>query len=160
MSTNPQLVILIGLQGCGKTTFFNARLAATHVHVSKDEFRNAKNRNKRQAQLIEAALGQSRSVAVDNTNPTSADREPLIELGRSFGAEIVGYYFESRIEECLKRNRLREGKGTVPDVALYSTLRKLERPVYVEGFDRLFYVRMSEPFCFEVEEWIEEQEIK
>jgi signal recognition particle GTPase len=83
VSTNSQLAIFIGLQGCGKTTFFNARLAATHVHVSKDEFRNAKNRNKRQAQLIEAALGQSRSVAVDNTNPTSADREPLIELGRS-----------------------------------------------------------------------------
>ena len=155
---NSQIVIFIGLQACGKTTFFNSHLAATHVHVSKDAFRNARNRNKRQAQLVEAALGQGRSVVVDNTNPTATDRAPLIEAGRSFQAEIVGYYFESRIEDCLKRNRLREGKSRVPDVALYATISKLERPSYVEGFDRLFYVRTGEPFHFQVEQWVVEEE--
>jgi hypothetical protein len=72
-STKSQLVIFIGLQGCGKTTFFNSRLTATHTHVSKDEFRNAKNRNKRQANWGEWA---GPPVAVDNTNPTAAERAP------------------------------------------------------------------------------------
>jgi len=158
LTTHSQLVIFIGIQGCGKTSFFNMHLAATHVHVSKDHFRNAKNRDVRQAQLVETALSESRSVAVDNTNPTAADRAPLVEAGRRFGVEIVGYYFESRIEECLKRNRLREGKSRVPDVALYATLSKLERPLYLEGFDRLFYVKTGEPFQFEVQEWIEDED--
>jgi len=157
-SANLQLVIFIGLQGCGKTTFFNTQLAETHLHVSKDEFRNAKSRNKRQARMIEDGLSQRRSVAVDNTNPTAAERAPLIEAGRRFAAEIVGYYFESRIEDCLKRNCLREGKSRVPDVALYATLSRLERPGYVEGFDRLFYVRTGALFHFEVEQWIAEEE--
>ena len=73
----------------------------------------------------------------------------------------MGYYFESRIQECLKRNSLREGKSRVPDVALYATLSKLERPFYQEGFDRLFYVRTGEPFQFKVEQWVvEEEEVK
>jgi predicted kinase len=30
-----ELVVLIGLPAAGKTSFYRARLAATHVHVSK-----------------------------------------------------------------------------------------------------------------------------
>jgi predicted kinase len=36
------LVILIGLQGSGKTTFYRTHFAATHEQVSKDRFRHNK----------------------------------------------------------------------------------------------------------------------
>jgi hypothetical protein len=80
-----ELVIFVGLQASGKSTFFRERFAATHEHVSKDLFRNNRDRNRRQAQLIEAALGKGVSVVVDNTNPTVEDRRSLIRLGRRFG---------------------------------------------------------------------------
>src|SRR5918911_192813 len=133
-----ELVIFIGLQASGKSTFFRDRFAATHVHVSKDRFRNNKNPNKRQAQLIEAALQEGKSVVVDNTNPTGKERRSLIELGRQYGAKIVGYYFESEVRRCLERNQQRIGKTRVPDVALYATAKKLVPPSYSEGFDELF----------------------
>jgi predicted kinase len=137
-----ELVIFVGLQASGKSTFFRERFAATHEHVSKDLFRNNRNRNRRQAQLIEASLGAGSSVVVDNTNPTVEDRRPLIELGRRFGARIVGHYFDSTVRQCIERNRLRAGKEKVPDVAIYATAKKLAPPSYAEGFDELSRVRL------------------
>jgi len=138
-----ELVIFIGLQASGKSTYFRERFASTHELVSKDLFPNNRNRNRRQAQLIEAALGAGSSVVVDNTNPTVEDRQPLIRLGGEHGAKIVGYYFEATAREGVERNRLRAGKAKVPDVAIYATAKKLVPPSYSEGFDELFRVRLT-----------------
>ena len=144
-----ELVIFAGLQASGKSTFFRERFAATHDHVSKDLLRNNKNPNRRQAQLIEASLRIGSSVVVDNTNPTVEDRRTLIELGREFGAKIVGYYFDSTVRQCIERNRRRAGIARVPDVATYATARRLAPPVYPEGFDELHRVRLIDS-SFEV----------
>jgi predicted kinase len=145
----PELVIFVGLQASGKSTYFRERFAATHEHISKDLFPNNKNRNRRQAQLIEAALRTGSSVVVDNTNPTVEDRRPLIQLGRELGARIVGCYFESTVRQCVGRNRRRKGKAQVPDVAIFATAKRLVPPSYPEGFDELFRVRITDESTFE-----------
>src|SRR5215211_8785068 len=145
-----ELVIFVGLQASGKSSFFRERFAATHEHVSKDLFRNNRDRNRRQTQLIESALGRGSSVVVDNTNPAVEDRQPLIELGREFGAQVVGYYFDSTVRQCVGRNRRRTGKDRVPDVAIFATAKKLVPPSYSEGFDALFRVRLTDDSTFEV----------
>lgn len=145
-----ELVIFTGLQGAGKSTFFRNYFAATHELVSKDLFRNNKNPSRRQAQLIEAALQAGRSVVVDNTNPSVESRQSAIEIGRKYGAEIAGYYFESQVKSCLERNRQRLGKARVPDVAIYATDKKLVRPSFAEGFDKLSLVRIAGNSDFEV----------
>jgi len=147
-----EMVILIGLQASGKSTFFHTYFAATHEHISKDRLRNIKHPGMRQVQLIEEALKKGHAVVIDNTNPTVEDREPLIHLGRMYDAEINGYYFESQVRQCLERNRLREGKARVPDVAIYVTARKLVRPSYAEGFDKLFIVRITGDSTFEIQD--------
>ena len=148
-----ELIIFIGLQGSGKSTFYRTCLAATHEHVSKDVLGNNKNPNRRQLQLIERALQAQHSVAVDNTNPTIEVRRPLIELGRQYGATIIGYYFEADLKQSLERNRQRAGKAKVPDVALYVTFKKLESPSYAEGFDKLYSVRITGSADFEISAW-------
>lgn len=100
---------------------------------------------RRQEQLIAAALGEGRSVVVDNTNPAVAVRAPLIALARANGAEVVGYFFRTEAADALRRNRAREGRWRVPDVAIFATRKKLETPTYEEGFDRLFEVTLDEP---------------
>jgi predicted kinase len=146
-----ELVIFIGLQASGKSTFFRKYFAATHEHVSKDLMRNNKKPARRQAQLIEAALQAGRCVVVDNTSPRVEDRTPLIELGNLYGARIVGYYFESKVSECRDRNQQRSGKAKVPDIAIYATIKKLVPPTYAEGFHQLFYVRMAGDSEFQVQ---------
>ena len=133
----PELIIFVGMQASGKSTYYRAQLAATHVHVSKDLMKGAGNRDAKQRDLIATALAAGRSVVVDNTNPTPAVRAPLIELGKAHGARVVAYYFEITVKEAIARNRLREGKARVPDVAIYVTSRKIVPPSFDEGFEEV-----------------------
>jgi predicted kinase len=148
-----EVVILIGLQGSGKTTLYGQRFADTHAYISRDRLRNNRRPRRREQYLIRAALSEGRSVVVDNTHPTAADRAPIIGLAREFGARVIGYYFESDVEACLARNRQREGKACVPDIALYATIKIIERPTESEGFDTLYCVRPVENGGFEVAPW-------
>ena len=147
-----EMVILIGLPGSGKTTFRNQRLAATHVIISKDLMRNNPRPARRQAQLIEQALSAGQSVVVDNVNATLEQRAELIRCARSHGARVVGFYFESSVQDCLSRNSAREGKARVPDVAVYSMAKILRVPEIQEGFDELYRVRLGGPDGFVVEQ--------
>jgi len=146
-------VILIGLPASGKSTFYRERLAATHDLVSKDAIRNNRQPQRRQEQLIQQALAAGRSVAVDNTNPRLADRAPIIAIARRFGAEVAGYYFPTEAQVALRRNRARQGRDRVPDVAVFVAKKRLEPPTYAEGFDHLFTVIVNEQTrAFEVHE--------
>ncbi|HEX6099347.1 MAG TPA: ATP-binding protein [Thermoanaerobaculia bacterium] len=133
----PELIIFVGMQAAGKSTYYRAHLAATHVHVSKDLMPTVRDRDTKQRDLIVAALAAGKSVVVDNTNPTPAVRAPLIELGKAMGARVVAYYFEITPKEAVARNRGREGKARVPDVAIFVTAKKLVPPSFDEGFDEV-----------------------
>ena len=139
-----ECVILIGLPGSGKSTFYRERFASTHALVSKDVMRNNRQPQRRQEQLLTEALAAGRSVVVDNTNPRIADRAPIIAIARRFGADVAGYFFPTDAGVALRRNRAREGRERVPDVAIFATRKRLELPTYDEGFDHLFTVGVKE----------------
>jgi predicted kinase len=138
-----EVIVLIGLQGSGKSTFYRTYYTASHVCVSKDLFRNNRRPQRRQMYLIEEALKAGRSIVVDNTNPTEADRALIIELARRYQAVVIGFSFESRLADCLERNARRMGRERVPDKALDITSRRLRAPTLGEGFDRLFQVSIA-----------------
>ena len=131
------LVIMIGLQGSGKSTFFMQNLSNEFVRVNLDTLKTRHQENL----LIEECLKNGKSYAIDNTNPTKEDRKRYIPLAKSQGYKIIGYFMESKIKDCIARNSLREGKACVPMVAIASTSKKLEMPSYDEGFDELYYVK-------------------
>jgi predicted kinase len=83
-------------------------------------------------------------VVVDNTSPRVADRAPLIAAARRHGARVVGYFLDTPRAECLQRNRGREGRARVPDVAVHVTAARLQPPTREEGFDELFSVRAKD----------------
>jgi len=139
-----ECVILIGLPASGKSTFFRERFAGTHDHVSKDLLRHNTRPERRQEQLIGESLASGRSVVIDNTNPSVAVRASLIAAARRHGAEVVGYFFVTEAGDALRRNRAREGRDRVPDVAIFTVRKRLEPPTVAEGFDRLYVVRMNE----------------
>ncbi|MCO1574690.1 ATP-binding protein [Crossiella sp. SN42] len=146
-----ELAILIGLQASGKTTFYRRRLAATHEHVSKDNFPRARHRQRRQLRLIDEALAAGRDVAVDNTNPDAETWQPLIELGRGHGARVVAYWFPPDPVGSAARNALRPLETRVPEVGLRATLGRLRRPRLADGFDEVRTVRFDGAGGFTVE---------
>ena len=144
-----QLVIFVGLQAAGKSSFFRERFASTHAHVSKDLMpRAAHDKESRQLAQVEQALLIGQPVVVDNTNPRAADRAPLIELARRYEARVVGYFFEPGIQDSLRRNAAREPQ--VPKVAIFTTAKKLQPPSFEEGFDEIHHVRLAEGGGFSV----------
>lgn len=151
-SDRPQMILFIGVQAAGKSTFYKHFLYSTHVRVNLDML---KTRN-RERLLITACLEGGVSFVVDNTNPTRADRDRYMDMavGRNF--EVVGYYFQSRLSSCLSRNMARQSIEQVPDTAIRATHSKLVLPQVSEGFDRLYYVRAAAGF--EVKEWDDNEE--
>jgi len=144
-----QLVIFVGVQAAGKSSFFRERFASTHAHVSKDLMpRAARDKESRQLAQVEQALLIGQPVVVDNTNPRAADRAPLIELARRYEARVVGYFFEPGIQDSLRRNAAREPQ--VPKVAIFTTAKKLQPPSFEEGFDEIHHVRLAEGGGFSV----------
>jgi len=139
-----ECVILIGLPGSGKSTFYRERFAGTYDLVSKDIMRHNRQPQRRQEQLIAESLAAGHSVVIDNTNPRVADRAPIIAIARRFGAALAGYFFPTDAAVALRRNRAREGRDRVPDVAIFTTRKRLELPTYDEGFDHLFIVDVKE----------------
>ncbi len=147
-----ELVVFVGLQGAGKTTCHRCCFAGTHEHISKDAWPNARRRQRRQLRLIDQALGAGRSVVVDNTNPAPEDRAPLVAAARTHGAVAVAVWFPASVVECLARNRCRQGRARVPEVAIFSTARRLRPPSTREGFDRVQTARMTATGTFQLHE--------
>jgi len=150
-----EVVVLVGLQGSGKSTFYRSKFASTHTLVSKDRFPNNRRPARRQAQLIEEALSEGRSVVVDNTNPTVEDRAAIVSITRAFGARLTAYYFSAPIQDCLVRNRQRTEKSLVPDAAIFITQKRLQPPTLAEGFDQIWQVNVDLNGSVSLEERIE-----
>jgi predicted kinase len=145
-----EVVVLMGLPGAGKTTFFEQRFSDTHRPISKDASPNQRRPAKRQAELIAQALDSGSSVIVDNTNASRAERAAIIELARAHEATVSGFFFECTTRECVARNAGREGRARVPNVAIFATAKRLDVPRFEEGFDALYRVKPLPEKRFEV----------
>ncbi|MCI0572817.1 MAG: ATP-binding protein [Myxococcaceae bacterium] len=147
-----EVVVFIGVPGAGKTTFYRERFASTHVHLSKDNWPNARHKEQRLRQLLAQALEAGHPVVVDNTHPTRVSRAGVLEVARRHGARVVGYFFHARLRECLSRNAGRKGRARVPDEAIYILAAQLQPPHLSEGFDVLYQVMLT-PRGFDVATW-------
>lgn len=133
-----EMIIFTGIPASGKTTFYQQKFAATHIHISLDVLHTRNQENK----MLKEVFASGKSCVIDNTNVSVADRKKYIEVGKWYGYKIIGYYFRSSIDECRIRNNRRQGKKQVPEVALRNKAAHLERPSMQEGFDELYYVKI------------------
>lgn len=150
MAVAAECVVFIGLPASGKTTFFAQRFGATHAHISKDLWPRSSRKDSRQARELREALSQERPVVVDNTSPTPADRAAILAIARELGARSIGYFFATTTRDAIGRNRGRQGAARVPDVAIFTTAKRLVPPVREEGFDELYRVTIADDGGFDV----------
>ena len=147
-----QCVIFIGIQASGKSTFFQQQFFHTHLRLNLDML----NTRHREEILLRACLEAKQPFVIDNTNVTREDRTRYINAAKAAGFNVIGYYFQSKLQESIDRNSNRSGKALIPVKGILATHRKLELPSYNEGFDELFYVSINNAGEFIVTEWSDE----
>ncbi len=128
-----EIIIFVGLQGAGKSTYFAEHFAASHEHISRDIAGTAE----REAILIQECLRSQRSFVVDNTNATRTIREPLIRQAKAAGFRVLCYFFDVPVRTAIGRNNHRKDKKPVPVPAILRTAKLLERPALEEGIDEI-----------------------
>jgi predicted kinase len=132
---------MVGLQGCGKTTWVLEHLAGSHTVVSKDHWPRARRREARQQRVVAELLAAGSSVVVDNTNASAAERAPLVAAARAAGVPVRAVWIDTPRQVCEERNAARDGRHRVPLVGLLATRGRFAPPSGEEGFDRVDVVR-------------------
>lgn len=143
-----EAVVFVGIQASGKSSFYRARFFDTHLRINLDML---KTRHREQL-LLRACIEARQPFVIDNTNPSVEERARYIELARSGGLRVVGYYFRSQPKEALARNNQRTGKARISEKGILGTYKRLRVPTVEEGFDELYHVHIDEKGCFIVKE--------
>lgn len=147
-----EAVIFVGLQAAGKSTFYRERFFATHLRLNLDMLRT----RHRERRLLRVCVETNLRFVADNTNPTRAERAAYIGPAKAAGFRVIGYYFQSRFEDCQRRNAARPEGQRVPPAGLLGTAARMALPARDEGFDELFYVRIDPAGGFAVEGWADD----
>ena len=152
MEKAPEVIVFIGVQASGKSSFYRARFADSHVRINLDMLRTRHRENI----LFEACLAAKQSLVIDNTNPTSDCRARYLPRALEHGFSTIGYYFQSKIKDAIDRNSTRPEQQRVPDAGIRATYSKLQLPHFSEGFDQLFYVAHGPDGQFQPTPWKDE----
>lgn len=134
-----EALVLVGVQGSGKTTFYRERFFDTHVRISLDMLRT----RHREQLLLAACLAAKQPFVIDNTNPLPADRARYIHPARDAGFRVVAYFFDTTLGDAIQRNNQRVGKQRIPVPAIAGAFRKLQVPTREEGFDDVYRVTIA-----------------
>lgn len=144
-----ELILFIGIQATGKSSFYRERFYRTHVRVNLDMLKT----RHREKLLVTACLEGKTAFLVDNTNLTCEDRTRYIVPAKAAGFAIHGYFFQSRVTDALARNAARDESERVPELAIRGASKQLQLPSAAEGFNRLYFVRLNEQNQFVSEDW-------
>lgn len=135
-----EVVMLIGIPASGKSCFYRERFSSTHLRINRDMLGT----KHRQESLFVWCLDHGQSCVIDNTNSTRDVRGFWIAGARKYGVELTAYFFQSRIADCLERNRCRSGRARIPDAGVLGHHSMLELPSRDEGFATLYHVALAE----------------
>lgn len=133
-------ILFCGIQATGKSSFYKQQFFKTHLHLSLDVLKT----RHREGKFLETCLKTQMPFVIDNTNVSIAERKVYIDLARLHGYKISGYYFQSKISDALLRNSTRTEKEYIPEIGIKGAFNRLELPRRSEGFDELFYVKLTE----------------
>eukprot|EP01132_Coremiostelium_polycephalum_P004718 gene4718-5892_t len=138
-----EIVISVGYPGSGKSTLAKKYFEpAGYVIVNRDTLKT----QDKCAAAVKLALSSGKSVIVDATHPTVANRAKYIELGKEYKVNIRCLRFTTSYNLSMHLNYFRERKDSNNkhvSQMVYNKMRKdLEEPSTSEGFNEVNKVNL------------------
>lgn len=131
-----QIIIFIGIPASGKSSFYKELFFNSHIRISMDLL----NTRNKEGKLLQYCFETQSKMVIDNTNVSKEDRRKYIELAQHNKYEVIGYYFESNIQDCFTRNKNR--KDSINEIGIKSKYKELKKPLFEEGFDKIYTVKI------------------
>ena len=124
------LIVLVGLPGAGKSSLakkFGEKLECIELDYSFDE--NFKNEKKIRGEIGDEVVKKlaSKSVLIDDTNHLKSMRHFWFSIAAKAGTVCVFVWVKTPLEECQKRNKLRDHRR-VPDHSMLKISQNFEPP--------------------------------
>lgn len=142
----PDLVILVGMPGCGKSSFIKKHLLPmSYVVINRDTLKTPE---KCLAAATEA-LAAGRRVAIDNTSPSRESRAPYIQLANIYNVPPRCLYFDVDRPLACHMDAYRSKKTKVPripKVAYNIYVSKFQMPSVDEGLSELLTIHFIPDF--------------
>ncbi|MFL6416017.1 MAG: AAA family ATPase [Bryobacteraceae bacterium] len=135
----PEAIIFTGLQGSGKTTYFEKHFSSTHAHVSRD----VQGTPEGESVLIRECIKSGRSFVVDNTNGTRMARAPYVRQAKAAGYSVKAYFFDTAVRTAIGRNNHRQDKKPIPVPAILRAAKTLQPPAVEEGFEEVRTIKIE-----------------
>lgn len=136
IQNKPKMIVFVGIPASGKSTYYREHFSYTFCRVNLDSFKN--NKRFKEECTMYGFCQMKTDFVVDNTNLTIQSRKHYIELAKNWGYSPIAYYFIPNKDLSIERNKYRT--NNVPNIAIYSVIKKIEEPSLEEGFDGIVYV--------------------
>ena len=141
MKAMKELIILVGMQGCGKTRYCQTVLT-DHCRISQDEGpRSFDGVVRRLGGLLESGTER---IVIDRTNPLRDQRERSADLARACGYRVRIIYFDVPREICEQRIQQRRDHPTLSPEKMKQALDRFDSVLEKqteEECDKLMVIR-------------------
>lgn len=140
------LYLMCGVPGCGKSTWINKNKIDSDVVVSRDVVRFSLVKENEDyfskenlvfntfiEQINEAIDNRVSTIYVDATHINETSRNKVLDrLHLSDEVKVIPVFIKEKLETCLHRNSLREGRANVPEKAIVRMYNSLHAPNFNE----------------------------
>ena len=148
-----ELVLLVGCQGSGKSSFYREHLKA-YTQVSQDILRS----KGKCLSVTEQLLKAGKSVVIDNTNPDVISRHVYIQIAKRLTIPVRVFWLQTDKEHCRHNNMFRKltdyskSHESVDDKVINIYLNKFQEPALTEGIEEIVKVNCIPTFSNRKEE--------
>lgn len=147
----PELVLMCGAPGSGKSAWVRRNIPDTYTRVSQDVLKTKPKCHR----AVKEALARGESVVVDNTLPDRVRRSEYVALAQAAGVKVRCVWLAIEREMAEHMNAMREDhpeagvrKPRVVPVGVTMYWSKFEEPALDEGFAEVVEVG----WCYDEEE--------
>jgi len=145
-----KLIFLVGLPGCGKSTYASENLAIDCEIFSSDKIRfelfgdenNQSDNNLVFSTLFERArnaLNNGKNVVIDATNVDINERAQALKYFADFNVERIAIVLDVPVEICIERDMKRT--RTVGSEVIKNFADRFVMPTKSEGFDEIIIIK-------------------